>query len=121
MNNFIKDLFILNINYRCIILTFILKGDMKSSTCKPTPTSKPILMARKILVSIRPGFHYRANVTTTTQKQSDYRVEQSSFTLIALFWLQIGRCRGCRGRNWLNGIYLINLINGTDKLSFFSV
>ena len=37
------------------------------------------------LVSIRPGFHYTANATTTTQKQSDYKVEQSSFTLIALF------------------------------------
>ena len=33
----------------------------------------------------RPGFHYTTNATTTTQKQSDYRVEQSSFTLIALF------------------------------------
>ena len=33
-------------------------------------------------------------------KQSDYKVEQSSFTLIALFWHEIGRCRG---RNWLNG------------------
>ena len=47
-----------------------------------------------------PGFHYTANATTTTQKQSDYKVEQSSFTLIALFWLEIGRCRG---RDWLNG------------------
>ena len=27
-------------------------------------------------------------------------VEQSSFPLIALFWLKIGRCRG---RNWLYG------------------
>ena len=34
---------------------------------------------------VRPGFHYTANATTTTQKQSDYKVEQSSFTLIALF------------------------------------
>ena len=49
---------------------------------------------------IRPGFHYTTNATTTTQKQSDYKVEQSSFTLIALFLLEIGRCRG---RNWLNG------------------
>ena len=48
----------------------------------------------------RPGFHYTTNATTTTQKQSDYKVEQSSFTLIALFLLEIGRCRG---RNWLNG------------------
>ena len=31
---------------------------------------------------IRPGFDYTANATT--QKQSDYKVEQSSFTLIAL-------------------------------------
>ena len=33
----------------------------------------------------RPGFHYTTNATTTTQKQSDYKVEQSSFTLMALF------------------------------------
>ena len=33
-------------------------------------------------------------------KQSHYKVEQSTFTLIALFSLEIGRCRG---RNWLNG------------------
>ena len=32
-----------------------------------------------------PGFHNMANATTTTQKQSDYEVEQSSFKLIALF------------------------------------
>ena len=36
-------------------------------------------------VFIKPGFHYTANAMTTTQKQSDYKVEQSSFTLIALF------------------------------------
>ena len=45
------------------------------------------------------GFHHTANATTTTQKQSEYKVEQSSFKLIALFGLEIGRCRG---RNWLN-------------------
>ena len=50
--------------------------------------------------SLKPGFHYTANATTTTEKQRDYKVEQSSFTLIALFRLEIGRCRG---RNWLNG------------------
>ena len=50
--------------------------------------------------TLRPGFHYTTNATTTTQKQSDYKVEQSSFTPIALFWLEIGRYRG---RNWLNG------------------
>ena len=48
----------------------------------------------------KPGFQYTANATTTTQKQNDYKVEQPSFTLIALFYLKIG---GCRGRNWLNG------------------
>ena len=48
---------------------------------------------------IKPGFHYTANTTTKTQKQSDYNVEQSSFTLIVLFSLEIGRCPG---RNWLN-------------------
>ena len=35
--------------------------------------------------SIKPGFHYTVNATTTTQTQSDYKVEQSSFTPIALF------------------------------------
>ena len=34
---------------------------------------------------VRPGFHYTTNATTTTQNQSDYKVDQSSFTLIALF------------------------------------
>ena len=34
---------------------------------------------------IKPGFHYTANATTTTQQQSDYKIEQSSFTLIAFF------------------------------------
>ena len=33
--------------------------------------------------------HYTTNTTTTTQKQSDYKVEQSSFTLIALFLLKL--------------------------------
>ena len=36
-------------------------------------------------ICIMPGFHYRANATTTTQNQSDYKVEQPSFMLIALF------------------------------------
>ena len=49
---------------------------------------------------LRPGFHYTTNATTTMQKQSDSKVEQSSFKLIALFGLEIGRRRG---RNWLNG------------------
>ena len=30
---------------------------------------------------IKPGFHYTANATTTTQKQSDYKVEQLCFDL----------------------------------------
>ena len=59
------------------------------------------------LGSFRPGFHYTTNTTTTTQKQSDYKVEQSSFTLIALFLLETGRCRG---RNWLNGDQALGLI-----------
>ena len=44
--------------------------------------------------ALKPGFHYTVNAMTTTQKQSDCKVEQSSFTLIALFWLEISRCRG---------------------------
>ena len=57
-------------------------------------------MERGWIRFLKPGFNYTTNATTTTQKQSDYKVEQSSFTLIALFCLEIGRCRG---RNWLNG------------------
>ena len=33
----------------------------------------------------KPGFHYTANAMTTTEKQSDYKVEQPSFTLMTLF------------------------------------
>ena len=55
---------------------------------------------KKLKSVYKPDFHYTTNATTTTQKQSDYEVEQSSFTLIVLFWLENGRCRG---RNWLNG------------------
>ena len=51
-------------------------------------------------LSVKSGFHYTSNTTTTTQKQSDEKVEQSSLMLIALFSLEIGRCRG---RNWFNG------------------
>ena len=63
-------------------------------------------------MSIKPGFHYTANATTTTQKQRNYKVEKSSVTLISLFLLKIG---GCRGRNWLNGnqAYMLNRKNGT--------
>ena len=39
----------------------------------------------KDMLFIKLGFHYTANATTTTHKQSDYKVEQSSFTQIALF------------------------------------
>ena len=34
---------------------------------------------------VKPGFHYTANITTKTQKQSDHKIEQSFFTLIPLF------------------------------------
>ena len=39
----------------------------------------------QLIFTVKPGFHYTANAMTTTQKQSDYKVERSSFTLIALF------------------------------------
>ena len=39
---------------------------------------------QQIKAAVKPGFHYTANATTTKQKQNDYRVEQSSFMLIAL-------------------------------------
>ena len=38
-----------------------------------------------LFLVVRPGFHYTTNAMTTTQKQSDYRVEQSSVRLITLF------------------------------------
>ena len=47
-----------------------------------------------------PGFHLQQTPRPRHKTQSDYVLEQSSFTLIALFWLEIGRCRG---RNWLYG------------------
>ena len=53
-----------------------------------------------LMTELKPGFHYTSNATTRTQIQSDDKVEQSAFTLIALSSLEIGRCRG---RNWLNG------------------
>ena len=35
-------------------------------------------------LKVKPGFHYTTNAMTMTQKQSDYKVDQSSLTLIAL-------------------------------------
>ena len=42
---------------------------------------------KDILLNFNPKawFPLKGNTTTTTQKQSDYKVEQSSFTLVALF------------------------------------
>ena len=61
---------------------------------------------------IKSDFNYTTNATTTTttQKQSDYKIEQSSFTPIILFQLEIGHCRG---RNWINqnqALLLIRLV-----------
>ena len=39
----------------------------------------------QVSFQVRPGSHYTANARTTTHKQSDYKVKQSSFTQIALF------------------------------------
>ena len=62
----------------CALWPAIQIGDRRHHTdSRPTHST--------VHVYLKPGFHYRANATTTTQKQSDYRVEQSSFTLIALF------------------------------------
>ena len=52
------------------------------------------------IIIIKPGFHLQQTPRPRHKRQSDYLVEQSSFPLIALFGLKIGRCRG---RNWLNG------------------
>ena len=41
--------------------------------------------AKPLISLFKPVFHYMAHAMTTTQKQSDYKVEQSSFTLIAMF------------------------------------
>ena len=50
------------------------------------------------LTTFRPGFHLQQTPRSRHKKQNNYMVEQSSFPLIALFWLKIGRCR-----NWLHG------------------
>ena len=49
---------------------------------------------------LKPGFHLHQTPRPRHKTQSDYVIEQSSFTLIALFWLEIGLCRG---RNWPYG------------------
>ena len=48
-----------------------------------------IILTVSFQLPFKPGFHYTANATTTTQKQSDYKVEQSSFTLIAFFYSKL--------------------------------
>ena len=50
--------------------------------------------------AIKPGFHLQQTPRPRHKKQSDYVLEQSSFPLIALFLLKIGRSRD---RNWLYG------------------
>ena len=50
--------------------------------------------------SLKPGFHLQQFRRPRHKRQSDYVLGQSSFTLIALFWLEIGHCRG---RNWRYG------------------
>ena len=49
---------------------------------------------------LKPGFHLQQTPRPRHKTQSDYVIERSSFALIALFWLEIGRC--C-GRNWPYG------------------
>ena len=51
-------------------------------------------------IILKPSFHLQQTPRPRHKKQSDYVLEQSSFPLIALFRLNIGRCLG---RNWLNG------------------
>ena len=51
-------------------------------------------------ITLKPGFHLEQTPRPRHKKQSDYVVGKSSFALIALFGLKIGRCRG---RNWLYG------------------
>ena len=51
-------------------------------------------------VNCKAWFSLQGKTTTTIQKQNNHKVEQSSFMLIALFELEIGRFRG---HNSLNG------------------
>ena len=53
-----------------------------------------------LILFFKPAFHLQQTPRPRDKKQNDYVVEQSSFPLIALSWLKIGRCRG---RNWLYG------------------
>ena len=56
------------------------------TSCARICSSGPLFCTEamgRIPVTLKPGFHYTANSTTTTQQQSDYEAEQSSFTIIA--------------------------------------
>ena len=53
-----------------------------------------------LLHILKPGFNLQQTPRPRHKTQSDYVIERSSFTLIALFWFEIGRCRG---RNWPYG------------------
>ena len=75
-------------------------GLLTADLLNQNPTKKVMLLCKKILFSqvlqngylsrvlntiIKPGFHYTTNAMTTTQKQNNFKVEQSSFNLVALF------------------------------------
>ena len=64
----------------------------------PTKTALRRFMITYVMGCIfsifKPGFHLQQTPRPRQKKQSDYLVEQSSFPLIALIWLKIGRCHG---------------------------
>ena len=63
-------------------------------------TRASLRMSTTGVIIVWHGCHLQQTPRPRHKKQSDCVVEQSSFPLIALFWLKIGRCRG---RNWLYG------------------
>ena len=78
-------------------MRYVLNGPLRDYiNNRGTDETKPKLTETFLI----PGFHLPQTPRPRHKKQSDYMVEQSSFPLIALFWLINGRCRG---RNWLYG------------------
>ena len=81
-----------------------------------SPTSRIVISFRynSLRTSIKPGFHLQQAPRPRHKTQSSYVVERSSFTLIALFWLEIGRRPR---RNWPHGNQALSLMS-VDYLNY---
>ena len=81
--------------------------DSSNNTCFKDSLLKYVQACCEGRIIFKPGFHLQQTPLPRHKNRSDYVVEQSSFPLIALFWLKIGRCRG---RNWRDGNKALRLI-----------